>query len=576
MSKRKPTVTAPRSTAPHPQAGTLAVAEVVQHAVVAFDCGDWPKAEHLCRLILTAQPERSDALTLQGRIALRVGRAQNAVQFLARAVSARPDTVMPHTYLGVALMNLQRFAEALLCFERALQLQPRSGDLHFNRGNALARLNRFDEAVASYELAIDIRPDYADAHRNRGNALRELKRHEAALDSYDAALAIKRDYAEVYNSRGVTLRELLRFDEALDSYERALAINPRYADAHYNRGVALKDIREWDAALASYETALALDPAHTLAVAGRGVLQLLRGDFARGWADYEMRFSNQGEDRSFACLRWHGEPSLAGKTILVHSEQGLGDTLQFCRYAALVANLGAKVILEVQRPLFRLMGSVAGVSLLVIKGDALPQFDYHCPLLSLPKAFDTHLGNVPAEVPYLAAPPAEVAMWRGRLAHTTGPRIGLLWRGNASYPDNHHRSFELAALLGHLPAGCQYISLQRELDDTDRATLSAHPEVLNAGAELTDFADTAALCVCLDLLITTCTSFAHLSGALGKPTWILLASNADWRWLLDRDDSPWYPTARLYRQSRLYDWSGVFERVGADACTLLHRGRSYD
>jgi hypothetical protein len=585
VSKRKPPFPAVRSAVPQPTAAAhgaaprLTLPQAVQQAGIAFEAGDWLKAEHLCRLILTAQPGCFDALTLLGRIALRMGRAQDAAELLGRAVIARPDAVMAHIYLGVALMNLQRFAEALQSFERALQIQPRSGDLHFNRGNALYQMNRFDEAVASYERAIEISPDHADAHRNRGNALRELKRREAALESYDAAIRIKPNYAEVHNSRGVTLRELLRFDAALESYERALGINPRYAHAHYNRGVVLKDLRQWDAALDSYDRAIEIDPSHAEAIAGRGILRLLRGDFERGWRDYEWRFANRNrasimEERSFPCPRWTGVEPIAGKTILVHCEQGLGDTLQFCRYVAVLADLGARVILEAPRTLFGVMRNLAGLWQLGIKGDALPEFEYQCPLLSLPMAFNTHLGSLPAAVPYLGAEPAKVARWQARLGEKTVPRIGLVWRGNPLFPDNHHRSFALADLLTHLPAGCQYFSLQKELSDADRATLQAHPDVLNAGPELADFADTAALCACLDLLITTDTSVAHLSGALGKPTWILLHSNSDWRWLLDRVDSPWYPTTRLYRQSRLYDWEGVFARVGSDVSALVGRAGS--
>ena len=373
---------------------------------------------------------------------------------------------MAHTYLGVAFMSLRRFTDALESFERALRLQPRSCDSAFQPGIALAQLHRLDDAVRSYDRAIELRPDHLDAHRNRGNALRELKRREAALKGYDAAIRVNPNEAQAYNSRGVTLRELLRFDEALADYERALAVDPHFADADYNRGVALKDLQAWDAALASYETAIELDPGHAKAIAGRGILRLLRGDFARGWADYEWRFANGNcapmpEERSFSRPRWRGDRSIAGKTILVHAEQGLGDTLQFCRYAALMANLGARVILEVQPRLMGVMSSVVGVWMLAARGDSLPEFDNHCPLLSLPQAFNTHLGNLPADVPYLAAPPApdcEVAGATG--TKDPSPHRGGLAR-KPTISDNHHRSFALADLLRHLPAHCEVISLQK-------------------------------------------------------------------------------------------------------------------
>jgi len=252
---------------------------------------------------------------------------------------------------------------------------------------------------------------------------------------------------------------------------------------------------------------------------------------------------------------------LAGATILLHGEQGFGDTLQFCRYAALVAKLGATVILEVPQPLVALLAQLSGVSRVIARGDALPHFDYQCPLMSLPLAFKTDLDSIPSCAEYLRSDPAKVSIWQERLGRKTMPRIGLIWNGNPIAPHDRKRSFWLADWIHHLPCGFQYVSLQPQLRPADAITLEKNPRFFNAARMIQDFSDTAALCECMDLVISVCTSVAHLSGALGKETWILLCFAADWRWLLDRTDSPWYPSARLYRQPARGDWTCVFQRV---------------
>jgi len=437
------------------------------------------------------------------------------------------------------------------------------------RGNCLYELKRYEAALASYEGAIAIRPDFAEAHSNRGNVLQALGQFDAALASYEKAISMKPDFAEAHSNKANVLRQLDQYDAALASYDRALAIDPKFVPAHFNRGVVLNQLRRLPAALASYDAAIAIDPDFAEAHFNRAILWLLTGDFARGWVEHEWRWKNRlgsniNEKRDFGAPLWRGEESLAGSTILLYGEQGFGDTLQLCRYAALVADLGATVILEVPQPLYTLLANLDGVSRLIIRGNAPGHFDYQCPLMSLPLAFKTDLDSIPARERYLHSDPAKVSMWQEQLGEKTMPRIGLMWNGNPIQPNDRNRSAWLADWVPYLPAGFQYVSLQPQLRPADAITLERNPGIFNPADKLLDFSDTAALCDCMDLVISVCTSVAHLSGALSKKTWILLAYAADWRWLLDRTDSPWYPSATLYRQPTRGDWTSVFQRVGRD------------
>jgi len=432
---------------------------------------------------------------------------------------------------------------------------------------------RFEEAVESFDCAIAIKRDYIEAHTNRGNALKELHRLEAAVMSYDHAISIDPECAEAHSNRGVALKELRQIDAALASYARAIAIKPDYADAYFNRGSALMELRQLDAAIASYDSAIAIKPDYADAHWNKSLTLLLDGDFSNGLPLYEWRWNREtftSPKRDFLQPLWLGQEALGGKTVLLHSEQGLGDTLQFCRYASLVANLGARVILEVEKPLAELLRNVAGASELVLKGSELPAFDFHCPLLSLPLAFKTDLGSIPASTNYLSADPTKTAQWAVRLGNKTRPRVGLVWSGSTTHTNDRNRSILLADWLHQLPSGYQYVSLQKEVRDIDEIAISSQTDLLHFEDEINNFTDTAALCSLMDLVVSVDTSVAHLSGALGKPTWVLLPFTPDWRWLLDRDDSPWYPSMKLYRQATAGDWDGVLTKMKSDLLTLDH------
>ncbi len=366
------------------------------------------------------------------------------------------------------------------------------------------------------------------------------------------------------NNRGNTLKELKRYDDALASYDRALALEPGFAGAHHNRGVTLQELKRYDDALASYERASALRPDFVEAHWNESLVRLQLGDFHGGWRKYEQGWKTglRGEPRGFAQPRWTGAEPLAGRTLLLHVEQGFGDTIQFVRYAPLAAAAGARVILEAYPLLTTLLSEVEGVNAVVSRGEPLPAFDLHCPLLSLPLAFGTELDTIPARVPYLTAPPARLARWGARLPRAGGLRVGLAWSGRETPDPNRSVALAQLAPLFDLP-GIHFVSLQKDVRDSDEAALRGRPELLHLGPDLADFADTAAVIEQLDLVISIDTAVAHLAGALGKPVWILLPFSSDWRWLLDRDDSPWYPTARLFRQDETRAWDTVIARVRA-------------
>jgi tetratricopeptide (TPR) repeat protein len=529
---------------------------------------------------LALRPDHVEALCNRGNTLRQLKRFDEALASYDRALALRPDYAEALYNRGITLDELKRFDAALASYDRALAVRPDYAGALNNRGNTLRQLKRLDEALASYDRALAVQPDYAEALYNRGITLHEFERFDEALASYDHALALQPDHAEALNNRGNTLHELKRFDEALASYERALALRPDHVEALINRGVVLHELQRLDEALASYDRALAVRPDHAQAHFSKSVLQLVNGDFDAGWREYEWRWKTEGLEalkRDFAQPLWLGQTALAGKTILLHSEQGFGDAIQFCRYAPLLAGRGARVLLEVPAPLKDLMASLAGVAQVIAAPEQVPCFDLHCPLLSLPLAFRTSLETIPAQTPYLFGAAAKTRAWRTRLGAPNKPRVGLVWAGDPrkQLPNAHRidrmRSVEFDQLASILRiAGCEFYSLQKGEHALAQLRNSAlRQRVVDCADDLHDFSDTAALIDNLDLVIAVDTSVAHLAGALGKPFWLLNRYSTCWRWLIGRDDSPWYPTARLFRQSAPGDWSGVISRVVAELEKLL-------
>jgi tetratricopeptide (TPR) repeat protein len=586
-------------------AASLTVPQAVARAQQACARGDWAEAEGLCRRILHAQPAQFDALYMLGIAAGRAGRSAEAAELLAQAAGINEQHADTHYNRGVALASLGRHAEALSSYARAAALNPSGADIHFNAGASfaalgqhddaavcymraialdpgsaahhnlgisLAQLGRLDEALEAYDRAIALKSDNPGAYNSRGATLAAMGRMNEAVGSYERAIALRPDYAVAYNNRGIALWELERAAEALASCDQAIALNPAYADAHYNRGNALRELQRYREAAQSYEHAIAIEPAHAAAHWNLADACLLLGDFERGWPEYEWRHRlahRPGPQRELAGPPWQGEQAIGERTILLHAELGLGDTLQFCRYAAKVARLGARVVLEVQPSLVSLLSQLEGVAQVVASGDTLPPFDFHCPLMSLPLAFKSNIETIPASVPYLRADPARVAAWRARLGAQRRPRVGLAWSGSQGLR-NDKRSMTLAQMLPLARNGAEYVSLQKEVSEADAAWLAWRDDIRHFGAQLRDFADTAALIELVDVVVTVDTAVAHLAGAMGKEVLVLLPCVPhDWRWLLERDDSPWYPTAQLFRQPTPRDWDSVILRVDAQLRRLL-------
>jgi tetratricopeptide (TPR) repeat protein len=537
----------------------------IQQAIALHRQGRLSEAEGIYTAILAADPARADALHLLGLANYQQGRLPEALRLMAAALRANPRSADIHSNFGLALDACKQHQEALASFDQALALEPGHVQALSNRGLTLATLGRTAEALASWDAALAADPNHAEALHGRGNALYRIKRHHAALSDYDRLLALRPNNVDVLNNRGGALAELGRLDEAFESYDRASAIDPRLPEILINKGHVCADRHRFEEALSCYAAAAALPNLRPEAQWCASLVRLRLGQFAQGWRDYEWRWQQASwasQRRDFVAPLWLGKEPLCGRTILLHAEQGFGDTLQFVRYAKLVAGLGATVLLEVQAPLKILLSGIAGVAQVFARGEPLPRFDLHCPLMSLPLAFGTALDTIPADIPYVRVPADRTAQWRARLREPRSLRVGIVWAGSAVHKNDHNRSIAFDRFRCLLSApDIEFVSLQNELGAAEAARLARHANVVSLGGELRDFADTAAVVSALDLVVSADTAMVHLAGALGTPVWVLLPFSPDFRWLLAREDSPWYPTARLFRQPRFGDWGSVLARV---------------
>ena len=571
-----------------------------QQAVSLHRSGNVAQAAALYRQLLRRFPPNPQILDALGAAELQLGNAKESVALLKKLLNMSPNQPRALCNMGMGLHNLGRLDEALGSYDRAIALNPGYALAYNNRGNVLKDLDQPDQALASYDRAIGLNSNYAEAHNNRGNVLKELKRPNEALASFDRAIALDPHYAVAHCNRGIALTGLKRLDEALISFDRSIALDRSYAGAHCSRAGALADLGRWDEALASCRRALAIDPgfveAHlreafvllslkrpdeALASCDRlialdpgngeahfrkSTIKLLVGDFASGWELYEWRWKTPTLNmvpRDFGKPRWTGEQSLAGKTLLVDGEQGMGDVVQFCRYAPMVRALGAKVIIEAQKRLLPLLSSMKCDVTFVEMSNPPPDCDLQCPLMSLPLAFKTRLETIPAEVPYLFADPDKVREVLRKLGDKTLPRIGLVWSGSPTHVDDHNRSIPLERFAPLLQLPYEFHALQIDIRPEDAAALARFPQLRTHLDEQDDFSDAAALIEAMDLVITVDAVLSHVAGALGKKVWVLNAWVPDWRWMLDRSDSPWYPSATLFRQPAKYDWNSVFDEIAA-------------
>jgi tetratricopeptide (TPR) repeat protein len=556
---------------------------------------------------LRKRADDADALVNRGIALYELTRPEEALSSYDKALAVRGDSPEAWHNRGVVLQSLKRHEEALSSYDKALAIRRDSPEAWHDRGVVLQSLKRYEDALSSYDKALAIRRDSPEAWHDRGIVLQSLKRYEEALSSYDKGLGIKRDSAEGWNNRGSILHDLRRYEEAVASYDEALKLAPRSADAWGNRGLALHELRRYEEALANFdsaiatnpsipriflnrgatllelgryrdalagaESALALDPQFADAHLSASLCRLLLGDFERGWAEYEWR-GRLAEYRflDLAQPRWQGKEDLTGKKIVLYGEQGFGDTLQFARYAQAVSKKGAKVILWVQPPLKSLLSTISNVQVLSQK-QPFPPCDYQCPLGSLPLAFNTRLDTIPAPVAYLTAPASAIKKWERIFGPGNQPKVGIVWSGGTVTRHDFKRSIPLAELLALEEVPVELVSLQKEVRADDERVLKTHDEIVHFGAKLEDFSDTAAVVSLMDLVITVDTSVAHLAGAMGKPVWVLLPFSPDWRWRLNRADSPWYPTARLFRQPSIGDWKSVVEDVKRNLNEFVNQAR---
>lgn len=501
------------------------IAEALAIAQQHRQAGRLTQAAALCQHILNQQPHHAGALVLVAQIANQVGRYAEAAACYRRVLEQRPDPEL-YNELGNVLQRDRRFAEAIPHYETAIALQPETAYFYSNLGAALQQLGRYQASVNCYHRAIARHPDYADAYYNLGNLYRSQRHFIAAIHAYSHALALRPHHVDAYNNLGLCFYDQAQPQAAIQAYRQAIALQPEHADAHQNLALAL----------------------------------LLAGQLEDGFSEYEWRWQAHGPDnhplRQVPQPLWDGA-DLTGKTILLHAEQGFGDTLQFVRYAAWVAQQGGRVILECPSALVRVLTSVPGVSAVIPTGEALPEFDTHAPLMSLPRLMQAGLSTLDTLVPYVT-PPAPVWV----LPPTTALKVGVVWAGNPNHRNDQARSCPLAefAPLFQTPHVVFY-SLQKGARAAEIAPFVKQQVVHDVSDRLHDFADTAALISQLDLVITVDTAVAHLAGALGKQTWVLLSFAPDWRWQLYRDDSPWYPSMRLFRQTAPSDWAGVILRV---------------
>lgn len=485
---------------------------------------------------------------------------------------------------GQAHIDAGRHLEALQCYLKVIKIIPNSWDAGFRCGVLLFELQRYEEALSFLDRCQKQQPGHATTLYMRARTLRMLRRFEEAIVASEQAEVLTPHDPNVLNNTGIILHCLCRDDDAVDRFDRAMLLRPHFVDAIINKANSLVQLQRFTEALSCYAAAKSLAPDDTTIDWNVAHLKMLTGDFAAGWVGRESRWTKKAAPvpyPKFPTPMWLGQEPVAGKTILVYADEGLGDTIQFARYLPLLAAHGARVVLAADEALHSLVSRLPGVALCVPKseGATVPRFDLHCALSSLPLAFGTRVDSIPSARAYFPPVAAEeLRAWEARLGDRKGMRVGLAWSGNQRHVNDHNRSIPMNVMARLVTGDAQFVSLQKDLRPSDMAILRERSDVADYTSHMTDFSATAALITCLDLVITVDTSVAHLAAAFGRPTWILLPCTPDYRWLLDRDDSPWYPTVRLFRQDEARNHETVIERVGAELAKQMRSfgGASFD
>jgi len=574
--------------------------------------GQLLEAQHCCQRLLASHPNHAAALHLMGLISFQVEQYDHALEWIARAikqepepdyllslgatlsrqgrhdealkvfdkaVQLRPEDAALWKQLGDTLLNVQRNDHALLSFQHVVKLDPHHHYAAYKSGVLLNQAKRFEEALTYLDICDEMSPNHVPTLQARAWTLVNLKKFEDALADNLKVNALLRDHAETLASIGGCLQSLGRDEEALAWLDRAIARLPNSIELLNGKASVLGQFQRFEEALALYAHIRARHLNNATTDWNLALLQMLLGDFEAGWSGREARWTipDPSPYPKFSQPMWLGEVPIEDKTILIHVDEGLGDTIQFIRYVPMVASRGARIILVVEPPMVPLLSSLPGVSqCLALSDEPLPAFDVHCPIGTLPTVFGTRLDTIPAETSYLPLPPkARIDAWSERLGATDKLRVGLAWSGSRLHSNDHNRSTSFRVLSRILDVEATFFSLQKDPRPDDKSDLDKS-NVIDWTDELADFADTAALVKCLDLVITVDTSAAHLAAALGCPTWILLPWTPDYRWLLDRDDSPWYPTVRLFRQSKTREYASVLDSVRLELLGLVAGRRSSD
>jgi len=517
--------------------------------------------------VIQMQPTHTKALLNRGNAYLGLEDLDQAIASYSHAIDLQPDfiealTSRANSYIAKKLNDLARQD-----FLKVIQLKPNHKESYFSLGNVYKDTFYLHDAVACYQQAIAIDENYYDALTNLANTFRRLKAFDEAAIYYSRAVQANPNSPEPYSNLGNILHDLKRTDLAIDAYVKSLEIDPNYKRGLYNLGNIFKELNQLEEALKQFEFILSTNPLDVETHFARGMVLLTLGRYKEGFKLYEYRWQRESlitKLREYDQPLWTGNESLDGKTILIYIEQGLGDTIQFGRLIPELAKRGAKVLFEVQKPLVSLMKQIPGVSEVILYKDELPRFDFFIPLLSLPSALELDIQTIPLAQGYLQANPDYVAKWQNILGEKKKPRIGLVCSGNPMHENDQNRSILLFNIIPFLPQEFEYITLQKEMRDVDRELIKKYPLFKSYGDQLDNFDDTAALCELMDIVISVDTSVAHLSGALAKKTFLLLPYCPDWRWMLERTDTPWYQSMKIYRQEFSNDWTSTFTKLAQD------------
>jgi Flp pilus assembly protein TadD len=537
----------------------MTIGEAINLGLERQRTGNLREAEAIYRRILDRHPDQSDALNLLGALLSQTGRLPEAVAAYQAALRVRPDWAEASANLGVIYRRLGKFDAAIGCYEQSLTSRPDHPATLCKLGEALWLNGQHEQGVAVCRRVLKLQPDSVEALSNLGSILAMTRQFEEAITVFRQAIHLRPDIAPLHNNLGAALCEVERQDQAIPVFKSAIALQPGFADAHRNLANACADTGDFETALGEFREALKLRPDDSSMHWGMAIIHLKRGEFEKGWPLFEWRNQISGMSSfRFAQAPWKGG-KVENMTVLLYAEGGFGDTLLYVRYAPLVRERAGRVVLECQPELAPLLGSVAGIDQIIPRGQMLPEFDYQLALPSLPLAFKTDLNTIPNRVPYVTAPEDRLVVWRQRVNSDGRRNIGICWASHAEpgKKDPRRCDFELLTPIFATP-GARFFSLQ-----VGGRPAAPPKDWVDMTADLHDFADTAALIQCLDLIITVDTAVAHLAGALAKPVWLLTAFNAAYQWLLERTDSPWYPTMRLFRQKKRGDWTGPIEQIAA-------------